>query len=599
MSHKSKRTRNVNVAVSSSALPWFMRELGRVSGCASLVDTNNSVLGVSPGSPFVADTSEEDSFFFSRQYLREQILTKFDDGKPSPDKVERTWKRFEAAEEACARANARLSHPPLMSFTTSIGVWSVIDTARRKIEWLLGECRSEEIRAGRSFTSGASLLVPKRNGHAAFKYSGIPETTVSNLCQAGESLFDSQLWLDLHQLEYIYLAGGNRVQCVPKNYKTDRTIAIEPSMNMYVQKGIGTVIRRRLKRVGIDLDSQVPNQLMALKGSREDNVATIDLSMASDTVSIEIVRQLLPPDWFLALEQSRSTQGVLPSGEKIVYRKFSSMGNGYTFELETLIFWALTWAVSYLHDGDMSLVKVYGDDLTVDSTVADQLMDVLSFCGFTINASKTYINGYFRESCGKHYHRGNDVTPFYVRRPVDTLSELFKLHNKFYRWIARNSHLMTPQQKSSYLEVLKGIRDWAPDGWRSPRIPDGIGDGAFIGSFDECLPSTPANTKVYVGWEGWRVKVLAEVTEVGVIDRSRLGRIVKRSKKNPKGFFKEVKTKYPRWLGYGYLLSNLSRSVPFGWKETLFPEERAGLSLASRHKIIEILVPHYDGEPTV
>lgn len=592
MSHSTKRKRNVNVAIDSSVLPWFMRELGRVSGCASSLDLSATVLGVAPGSPFVADTSEPDSFLFSRQYLREQILTKFDDGKPSFDKVERTWKRFEAAEETCARVNNRLAHPPILSFTTGYGVWSVIDTARRKIEWLLGECRHEELKVARSFTSGASLLVPKRNGHAAYKYSGLPETTVSNLCQTGESLFDSQLWLDLHQLEYIYLAGGNRVQCVPKNYKTDRTIAIEPSMNMYVQKGLGTVLRRRLKRVGIDLDSQEPNQLMALLGSVDDTVSTIDLSMASDTISIEIVRQLLPPDWYSALEQCRSTQGVLPSGEKIVYRKFSSMGNGYTFELETLIFWALTWAVSYLHDGDMSLVKVYGDDITVDSTVADQLMDVLSFCGFTINASKTYINGYFRESCGKHYHLGNDVTPFYVRRPVDTLSELFKLHNKFHRWIARNSHLMTPLQKESYLDLLKGIRDWAPNDWRRPRIPDGIGDGAFIGSFDECLPSKPANTEVYVGWEGWFVEVLAEVTEVGTIDQSRLGRLVKKSKK--KTIFKEVRTKYPRMLAYGYLLSNLSRTVPFGWKDTLFPEERAGLSLASRHRIIEILVPHYD-----
>jgi hypothetical protein len=583
-----KRKRNPNVEIDSSVLPWFIGRLSDVSGVSSSWDSlGRTAFGVAPGVPFIADPDQASSWQFAKEYLREQILSKYDDGKPSPEKVETTWRRFHAAEELCARANMRLGHPPALSFTTEIGVWSVIETARRKIEWLLGPYDSQSVRARRSFTSGASVKKPKREGHPAHKYSGPPETTVSNLEDSLSEISNTRLWRDLAEDSGVWLEPiGNKLQCVPKNYKTDRTIAIEPSMNMYVQKGIGTVIRSRLKRVGIDLDSQDFNQKMALRGALFDDVATIDLSMASDTVSIEIVRQLLPPDWFLALEQCRSPVGVLPSGKKVVYRKFSSMGNGYTFELESLIFWALTWSTTYLYDGDMSAVLVYGDDITVDSSIANHLTDVLSFCGFTTNSDKTHIHGKFRESCGKHYHLGSDVTPFYIKRPVQTLSELFKLHNKLFRWVERVRPLMPVGAYESYRGLLAEIREWAPQSWCKPRIPDGYGDGAFVGFFDECLPGQPAHTRkrVYTGWDGWFVEVLAEQgREITFVDSIPVWADTGKPVKGLDG----------RRLVEGWLLYQLNRTIPSGWESILFPQEGGGLSLAPRHRVITILVPHY------
>ena len=44
--------------------------------------------------------------------------------------------------------------------------------------------------------------------------------------------------------------SGNKVTTVPKSYKTNRVIAIEPSWSMFFQKGVGRMIRKRLRRFG-------------------------------------------------------------------------------------------------------------------------------------------------------------------------------------------------------------------------------------------------------------------------------------------------------------------------------------------------------------
>lgn len=602
MSHSTKRKRNVNVAIDPSVLPDTISRLVESGFLFGLPGNLGDRIGFQPcTSDLISSLSVKASepFAFARIYLGQHILSKYDDGKPSPAKEQETWKRFHAAEDSCFRANERLSRPLRLSQTTDVSVWSVIETAARKIEWLLGAYDERECEGYRSFTSGASLLLRKKNGSAPYKFSGQPETTVSNLTAAITSIspIDSVWWRSIVQHESFKLYDGNKVQCVPKNWKTDRTIAIEPSLNMYVQKGLGTAIRRRLRKVGIDLDDQSVNQRAALMGSMFDDRATIDLSMASDTVSREIVRLLLPPDWLEALEQSRSPIGVLPSGKKVVYRKFSSMGNGYTFELESLIFWALAWAVSFLHDGDMSMIAVYGDDLVVDANVAEPFMDVLSYCGFSTNKDKTFVEGPFRESCGKHYFNGIDVTPFYVKKPVDRLSELFKFHNKLRRWRNRIALMLVPTDLERLDQIIRSVRDYAPADWRKPRIPDGIGDGAFIGTFDECLPSKLASEhrdrkgrRPYAGWEGWRVDVLQELTEQ--VTPTEDGLVSRRTKKL-------VRTGMKAGLDLGYLTYQLARTIPSGWKHNLFPEEGGGLSLKPRYRIVTILVTHYDGFPGI
>jgi hypothetical protein len=309
---------------------------------------------------------------------------------------------------------------------------------------------------------------------------------------------------------YVKIVDGNRIVTVPKNYKVDRTIAIEPDMNIYVQKGIGGVIRGRLRGIGVNLDDQTKNQRLARVGSLSGRLATIDLSMASDCISRAIVEKLIRSDWLTALGQCRSPFGVLPSGEKIFYQKYSSMGNGYTFELETLIFLSLAYAWARIHGEDVDRITVYGDDIIVPSTMAEGFCGLLSWCGFTPNTKKSYWTGPFRESCGKHYFQGYDITPFYVKEYDRGLLSLFKLHNQIWRYVDRCVWL-GPDRRRALLEVCQWLRSYAPAEWRKPLIVDGFGDGCFVGYFDEVCPRRDSKR----GWCGYWFKT---VTELPVLD---------------------------------------------------------------------------------
>jgi hypothetical protein len=91
------------------------------------------------------------------------------------------------------------------------------------------------------------------------------------------------------------------------------------------------------------------------------------------------------------------------------YHKFSSMGNGCTFGLESLIFAAAARAV-----GSRDFC-VYGDDIIIETELYEPLVTLLSALGFTTNSEKSFNQGPFRESCGVDAYLGTDITPFYVR----------------------------------------------------------------------------------------------------------------------------------------------------------------------------------------
>ena len=215
-------------------------------------------------------------------------------------------------------------------------------------------------------------------------------------------------------------------------------IAKEPRANGFLQKGVGAYVRKRLKHVGVNLDDQTANQRGASRACSE-RLATIDLKAASDTVCKELVYELLPIDWALFLDDIRSHSSRLPSGEVIRLEKFSSMGNGFTFELESLIFWSLgAGLIDVISEqaGDEDGIKtllVYGDDLIVHQSVSARFIELLNYCGFTVNSEKTYTSGRFFESCGKHYFDGVEVTPVYQKDLVVDVPTHIRLSNRLIR----------------------------------------------------------------------------------------------------------------------------------------------------------------------
>jgi hypothetical protein len=218
----------------------------------------------------------------------------------------------------------------------------------------------------------------------------------------------------------------NKIVFVPKTALVDRTIAVEPLMNGYVQKGVDVYMRRCLKRVGLDLSDQRRNRDLAKLGSKpgqDDPFVTIDLSSASDSITTEVVRRLLPPDWFDLLNSLRSKEYEL-DGVKAPYEKFVSMGNGFCFPLETLLFASVCQLYALPDD-----FVVYGDDIIVRQSCAEAVLHMLRYIGFRHNTNKTFLSGPFRESCGADWFEGLDVRPLALDYELDSLESIIKFHN--------------------------------------------------------------------------------------------------------------------------------------------------------------------------
>jgi hypothetical protein len=492
-------------------------------------------------------------------------MSKFDDGDPSSDerKTRKALEKFFEAEAHCARTNHRFAKYFLGHRPDDPGVARVICNAREKIWRLFENVPINDLVRDSTFTNGGSVKLPRACGSSVHKYSSALETTVTNQHALSQICTAIPLWeASLAQGPGINVVPGNKLTCVPKNYKVHRVIAGEPSGNMYIQKGIHAFLRRKLREVGIDLSNQVTNQDWARFGSVTGAVATIDMSMASDTVSKTVVEWFVPEDLLLALETVRSPVGQFADGTKVLYRKFSSMGNATTFEVETLLFWALATAACDVSGADRHFVGVYGDDVIIPTRAVPLFLSSLEECGFIPNKSKTFVSGPFRESCGKHYLNGEDVSPFYIRHAVRTLPDLFKVVNNLERWRRRvvEIHDCPSWVDGALRRVINDLRDFAPASWRRPRIPDGKGDGAFIGTFDECLPNRPFGKRKW--FEGWQVEVLTERRNIAlgvVFDTNGLPRPLLR---NSAGRYEvgPVEKSMHNVTLEGYLLSKLEKA---------------------------------------
>lgn len=215
------------------------------------------------------------------------------------------------------------------------------------------------------------------------------------------------------------IVNWNRIEAVPKNYKTHRTIACEPEGVMPFQLAFDSYVKERLRsRMGINLSSQVLNQELAKEGSISGNLATIDLSAASDSLTYNCVAWLFPSAWFNYMREIRSTHYLSQDDVLTKYAKFSSMGNGCTFGLETLVFAAACKAVGSKRS------TVYGDDIVIETELVEDLNRLLAFLGFDVNSEKSFTSGPFRESCGSNWFQGVDITPQYIRRLPKRTSEV-------------------------------------------------------------------------------------------------------------------------------------------------------------------------------
>jgi len=423
--------------------------------------------------------------------------------------------KFFEAEGACRATNARLRSFVAGANCATAPVRAILMMAAEEIQRILGTsvdarewlyaCRFGPGAFNHSKARGLTSLYDKLQVRPSVSHDMVRlgALLVMSQPQWARSVTDSEIdgfWPIVKEAD-MDLVPGNKVAFVPKTAVTDRTIAIEPLLNVYAQLGIGRMLRRRLlRRASLDLDLQEPNQELARQGSIDGSLATVDLSSASDTVARELVRFLVPDSWYEVMDITRSKVGYL-DGKWLRYEKFSSMGNGFTFELETLIFLSLALSCVRHLELDETNVRVYGDDIIVPVDAYDLLVDVLTFCGFSCNEKKSFKSGPFRESCGKDWFNGYDVRPFFQKENLDEIQHLFRLANGI-RGLAnrRNSHFGCD---------LRLLKPWTTTMRAVPRsvalhcrVPCHAGDSDGIKSnWDESQTSSLVISN-YNGWEG-------------------------------------------------------------------------------------------------
>jgi hypothetical protein len=234
---------------------------------------------------------------------------------------------------------------------------------------------------------------------------------------------------------------GNRLDFVPKNDDISRSICVEPSLNMFYQIGFGKVLRSRLLEVwGLDLTyQQFKNRELARRGSWDGSFDTIDLSSASDSISVKMLEWLLPADFLRWLMLLRSPTSKLPNGTRVRLNMVSTMGNGYTFPLQTMLFAAVVLA-AFKVDGLAPVhprgvregnYGINGDDIVVPKRITQKVLRLLSLLGFTPNEAKTFVQGPFRESCGGDYFEGRNLRGVYIQElsgPHDIYSVVNQLN---------------------------------------------------------------------------------------------------------------------------------------------------------------------------
>jgi len=219
----------------------------------------------------------------------------------------------------------------------------------------------------------------------------------------------------------------SRLISVPKTAKGPRLIASEPASHMWCQQGIREFLVDRLREsIGthfVDFHDQAKSGALVLQASLDRKLATVDLSDASDRLTCWTVERIFRRNQSLltALHAARTRYirddiSDVPSLLKL--KKFASQGTAVTFPIQSIVF--LCIALGSCLDGDISWrtinrlrgqVRVFGDDIIIPRYGYERLIRVMDALQLKVNKAKSFVNGYFRESCGVDGYRGYDVTP--------------------------------------------------------------------------------------------------------------------------------------------------------------------------------------------
>jgi hypothetical protein len=311
-----------------------------------------------------------------------------------------------------------------------------------------------------------------------------------------------------------------RCALVPKDFKGPRLISAESVVNQYLQQGqmkrmMEYFATNPLLRCSIRLKDQSFNQRAAARAS-QDCLATVDLSSASDTVSVPLVWFLLSgvPKLRRFLMATRSDY-MLYADRKIRITSFAPMGSATCFPVETLVFWSLAIAsleITRLHPktgkpvmGPYALardIRVFGDDIIIPEEAYPTLSALLTSVGCEVNVQKTCYRTPFRESCGTEWYGRFDVSLIrnrqydYGRHDVSQHPIVCSLQRKFF--------------SRGYFAVAALLSKWAQEIVPTPTyaissyLPKSVYDelGVFLSHREEAHPPVRLTADI-VGYLGY------------------------------------------------------------------------------------------------
>jgi hypothetical protein len=275
---------------------------------------------------------------------------------------------------------------------------------------------------------GPGSTADKLVGNKKFEQTVWPERLERSF-PAGEYLIPNWRYYQyLSQIEFVLPEHELPVKVIDvlKTHDTPRLIAMEPTCMQYTQQALSRPLVERLQRDDIlgkllGFDDQKPNQLMAQQGSLTGELATLDLSEASDRVANRYVEAMMATGGIFrnAVQDCRSQRADV-LGNVITLTKFASMGSALTFPIEAMYFLCLiALGIEKEHKRPLTKkdlkalrgrVRVYGDDIIVPVEYVPSVISSLENFGLKVNTHKSFWTGMFRESCGKEYYNGYDVS---------------------------------------------------------------------------------------------------------------------------------------------------------------------------------------------
>lgn len=373
---------------------------------------------------------------------------------------------------------------------TPVGL-SILARAREIVHDIVGDCDLKSIAASSSFGNGASATMKRecsqRENKIVFGMS-----TTRPLFNILQDLLEYTpllaMYRDTHK-DVIYVNGkgkhtfppdtlkivsGAVFDTVPKDSKIDRVILKEPELNGFYQKGTGKVLREKLARYtrfspnGMNLNTSGDlNASLAKAGSVDGHIATVDAERASDSLTLALYEFLFPQSWYDWFITVRSPYCLIKDRWHRL-EMMSGMGNGFTFEAESIIFYAIGLACSERSSLPFAhlYVSIHGDDLTLPSDVFFECREAYKAAGVIVNVKKSFEHGPFRESCGGHFYNGLSVKPFYVKTQTgNDLGDWCWLANSLLLWLSERSDAYLHQRKGRLLlQILAFLRDYVSKG---------------------------------------------------------------------------------------------------------------------------------------